>query len=159
MGRISYIVLVKTGDKKFSGTDANVSIILYGCKGIKTEEFVLDNFFRNDFESGTIDSFPVESNINIPQIERIELWRDTSGISSSWYVDWIEVKNRTTAEASIFPVFRWIKGNYHYCIQHLDTSLSQCDKYPNQRYMELSEKRMTYQLKVKFENGPAQVYD
>ncbi|XP_071125882.1 allene oxide synthase-lipoxygenase protein-like isoform X3 [Mytilus edulis] len=157
MGRISYIVLVKTGDKKFSGTDANVSIILYGCKGIKTEEFVLDNFFRNDFESGTIDSFPVESNINIPQIERIELWRDTSGISSSWYVDWIEVKNQTTAEASIFPVFRWIKGNYHYCIQHLDTSLSQCDKYPNQRYMELSEKRKTYQLKVKFENGPAQV--
>ncbi|XP_076118111.1 allene oxide synthase-lipoxygenase protein-like isoform X3 [Mytilus galloprovincialis] len=157
MGRISYIVLVKTGDKKLSGTDANVSIILYGCKGIKTEEFVLDKFFRNDFESGTIDSFPVESNINIPQIERIELWRDTSGISSSWYVDWIEVKNQTTAEASIFPVFRWIKGNYHYCIQHLDTSLSQCDKYPNQRYMELSEKRKTYQLKVKFENGPAQV--
>ncbi|CAC5371110.1 ALOX5 [Mytilus coruscus] len=159
MGRISYIILVKTGDKKLSGTDSNVSIILHGYIGIKTEELVLDNFFRNDFEAGTIDSFSIESDVNIPQIERIELWRDTLGVSSSWYVDWIEVKNQTTAESSIFPVFRWIKENFHYCIQHLDTSLSQYDKYPNQRYMELSEKRNAYQLTVKIENGPAQVHD
>ena len=157
MRKITYTILVKTGDKKLAGTDANITLVLYGDDGSKTEENTLDNFFRNDFEAGRVDSFTIVSECNIPVIHRIEFWRDTSGLLSAWYVDWIEVKNESTADSFIFPIFRWIKENFHYFIQHLDTSLPQNDPYNNQRYMELTEKRKMYQLLVKFDNGTAQV--
>lgn len=157
MGRIIYQVLVKTGDKKLSGTDANIRIVLHGNNKVKTEEALLDNFFKNDFEAGTVDSFTVESEINLPTIDRIELWRDAAGVLSAWFVDWIEVKNETTAESFIFPIFRWIKEDHRYFITHLDTSLPQYDPYSKQRKMELDEKQNHYQLVVKVENLVAQV--
>ena len=56
MGFIHYTILVKTGDKKFAGTDAKVVLVLHGDNNAKSKEIVLDNFFRNDFEAGMVDS-------------------------------------------------------------------------------------------------------
>lgn len=157
MDKTTYLVRVKTGDKKFAGTDANVRIIIHGNDGRKTEETLLDNFFKNDFEIGSVDTFIIESDVNIPTVERIEIWRDAAGILSAWFVDWIEIKNEKTMQTFIFPVFRWIKEDRRFMITHLDTSLPQFDPYPDQRTLELMEKRKEYQLVVKVKNLMAQV--
>ncbi|KAK3594458.1 hypothetical protein CHS0354_024901 [Potamilus streckersoni] len=153
-----FVIYVKTGDKKYAGTDANVKIKLHDANGNITEDIVLDNFFRNDFESGQLDVFPIKWLKNFDgKVARIEFWRDSSGIGSDWYVDKILVENRKTNEIYTFPVFRWIKADYHYLIEHLDTSLPQFDSHRDQRAEELRDKRKVYEPTQKAPGCPTQV--
>ena len=155
-----YLIYVKTGDRKHAGTDANVKMRLHDTNGINTDDLVLDNFFRNDFESGRLDVFPIKK-LDMKEfsgrIGKVEFWRDNSGLGADWYVDKIIVENRKTNEIYTFPVFRWIRPDYHYLIMHQDTSLPQCDAHQDQRALELKEKREVYQITTKFPGAPAQV--
>lgn len=47
------MIIVKTGDKKGAGTDADVFVQLYGADGGKSEEIYLDNKSDN-FERGKV---------------------------------------------------------------------------------------------------------
>ncbi|CAG2190836.1 unnamed protein product [Mytilus edulis] len=152
---VSYKISVKTGDKKGAGTDANVYVILHG-KGTKTSEQNLDTFFKNDFERGSIDTYSVDSDINIPEVQRIELWRDNNGLLSNWYLDWIEVTNVETGITSIFPAMKWIKEDNHYFFKHIDTCLPQDDPFKDMRMLELQTIQKDYQLQVKVPGLPAQ---
>ncbi len=49
---IPYVITTKTGDKRGSGTDANVFIQIYGVDG-KSEEYTLRNKSDN-FERGKV---------------------------------------------------------------------------------------------------------
>ena len=60
-----YQITVKTGDKRFAGTDANVFIQLAGVKGI-TKKLKLDDA-KNNFERNMVDNFDV-SRITIYRI-------------------------------------------------------------------------------------------
>ncbi|CAC5359765.1 ALOX5 [Mytilus coruscus] len=153
---VSYKITVKTGDKKGAGTDANVYIILHG-KGIQTNKYTLDTFFKNDFERGNIDNYSVDSEVNIPEVQRIELWRDAYGLFSNWYLDWIEVTNLATNITSIFPAMKWIKENQRYFFNHIDTCLPQDDPFKEMRMVELQNIQRDYQLQVKVPGLPAQV--
>lgn len=105
-----------------------------------------------------MDTFHVPELKNFGNIiSEIEFWRDDSGIASDWYVNKILVENRKTNDIFVFPVYRWIKPNYHYKIAHLDTSLPQNDQHAPQREMELKEKCKLYQQCVKVDGGPSQV--
>ena len=155
-----FLIYVRTGDKKNAGTDANVKIKLHDSNGNHTDDLVLDNFFRNDFESGNLDVFPIKDLKQkqfAGKISRIEFWRDNAGLGADWFVDQITVENRKTNDLYIFPVFRWIKPDYHYLIEHLDTSLPQFDPHSDQRKQELEDKRVTYEIVQKFPGAPAQV--
>ncbi|KAK7096851.1 polyunsaturated fatty acid 5-lipoxygenase-like isoform X2 [Littorina saxatilis] len=157
-----YTVYIRTGDRKNAGTDADVRIILHDDKGHTSEEINLDNFLRNDFERGKLDQFSVpksklKSVERLGKIVKIEFWRDDSGLGSDWYVDKIVVENKQTNAMFVFPVFRWVRSNYHYFIKHLDTSLPQFDEYHEQRNKELEEKRKTYVFAQKAHGMPAQV--
>ncbi|VDI58658.1 Hypothetical predicted protein [Mytilus galloprovincialis] len=149
---------VKTGDKKGAGTDANVYIILHG-KGPQTSKYNLDTFFKNDFEQGSIDDYTVDSDVNIPEVQRIELWRDNYGLFSNWYLDWIEVTNVESGITSIFPAMKWIKADHHYIFNHIDTCLPQDDPFKQKRMLELQTIKKDYQLQVKIPGLPAQVKD
>ncbi|XP_052075776.1 allene oxide synthase-lipoxygenase protein-like [Mytilus californianus] len=153
---VSYKISVKTGDRKGAGTDANVCIILHG-KGTQTSKYNLDHFFKNDFERGSVDNYSVDSDVNIPEVQRIELWRDNNGLLSSWYLDWIEVTNVATNITSIFPAMKWIKADNHYLFKHIDTCLPQDDPFKQKRMLELQTIRKDYQLQVKSPGLPAQI--
>ncbi|XP_076115119.1 polyunsaturated fatty acid 5-lipoxygenase-like [Mytilus galloprovincialis] len=155
---VSYKISVKTGDKKGAGTDANVYIILHG-KGPQTSKYNLDTFFKNDFEQGSIDDYTVDSDVNIPEVQRIELWRDNYGLFSNWYLDWIEVTNVESGITSIFPAMKWIKADHHYIFNHIDTCLPQDDPFKQKRMLELQTIKKDYQLQVKVPGLPAQVKD
>lgn len=120
---VSYKVVVKTGDKKRAGTDANVRVILHDDKGQKTKAAKLDNFLRDDFERGQIDKFTVKDVVDLDEIHQIELWRDDAGMYSDWFCDYVEVTINKKKQDFIFPIYRWIRPEFHYFIQHLDTFL------------------------------------
>lgn len=157
-----FVVSVHTGDRRNAGTDANVRIILYDEDGNSSDAINLDNYFRDDFERGRLDKFHVPpGKVNrltrTGKVVRIELWKDAAWVASDWYVDTIFVDNSVTNARFVFPIFRWIKANYHYQIKQLDTSLPQFDEYSEQRRMELQEKRKDYEFAQKVPNGPIQV--
>jgi hypothetical protein len=56
-GGSKYIVYIKTGDKRFAGTDANVFIQMSGEKTM-TKKKTLDDE-KNNFERGQLDVFQV----------------------------------------------------------------------------------------------------
>lgn len=155
-----FVIYVKTGDRKNAGTDANVKIKLHNTDGSITDGLTLDNFFRNDFESGQLDVFPIKD-VKMKnfggKVSKVEFWRDNAGLGADWFVDKIVVENRKTNDIYTFPVFRWIKPDYHYLIEHLDTSLPQFDPHQDQRREELEDKRVVYQTAQKVPKGPAQV--
>ncbi|CAC5374175.1 ALOX5 [Mytilus coruscus] len=153
--KASYKITVKTGDQKGAGTDVNVYIILHG-KGIKTNESKLDNFFKNDFERGKVDTFSFDSEVDISEVQRIELRRDNCGLYSNWYVDWIEVTIGKKNITFIFPAMKWIKANGRYFFHH-ETCLPQNDLFLESRKLELQTIQAEYQLKVHIPGLPAQV--
>lgn len=157
-----YMIYVQTGDRRNAGTDANVRIVMHDEYGNSSEPITLDNYFKNDFERGCLDTFHVPANKvrslqRMGKLVRIEVWKDDAWVASDWYVDKIVIENRVTNSTFVFPIFRWIKAKYHYQIKHLDTSLPQHEDYPDQRRMELSEKRKAYEFDQKVAGGPAQV--
>ena len=60
LGTVKYEIAVTTGDVKHAGTDANVSIIIYGTNG-DTGKRPLVQKFRDLFERGRTDTFQIES--------------------------------------------------------------------------------------------------
>ena len=150
----TYKISVKTGDKKGDGTDAHVSIRLHGQE-TRTDTYDFDSFFKKS--AGHIDDYSVTSEINIPEIQRIELWRDNQCWFSNWYLEWIEVTNPSSEITTKFPVMKWIKAGQHYFFKHIDTCLPQDEQFKEQRKMELITMKNKYQLEVKIRGLPAQV--
>ncbi|ESP02741.1 hypothetical protein LOTGIDRAFT_224684 [Lottia gigantea] len=155
-----YIIYVVTGDKKNSGTDAKVKIILHDENEQQSEEIKLDNKWSDDFESGKEDVFHVphkQSAMLHGSISKIEFWRDDDGIRSDWFVNIISVKCCKSKEIYIFPVFKWIKALQHYRIIHLDTSLPQLDEHWKQRQFEMEEIKDVYEYGQKQPGMPVQI--
>lgn len=160
MDDVTYCIEVKTGDKLFSGTDANVYIKFHCKNGDTTEEKLLDTLFKNDLETGQVDRFKFKHQMNLSSVDFIEIWRDDAGVLDNWYVDYIRVTKQSSAnEKYEFPLFRWIKAGFKYKIVHLDTNLPQTEPFKDQRKLELEEKRQKYVLEPHFKGAPCQVND
>ena len=94
-----------TSDLKYAGTEANVSMTLYGDKG-KTDEIPLKNKFDN-FEAGKCDKFKFKTNdIGLPFKLRIQ--HDNKGMASGWHLDHIELENMQSKERFYFNCKQWL---------------------------------------------------
>lgn len=58
---MTYNVIVRTGDVRGAGTDADVSIVMYGTQG-ESDVCKLDNIGKNNFERNQTDTFPINCN-------------------------------------------------------------------------------------------------
>ena len=106
-GKHQYVVEVLTSDIKGSGTDANMSIVVFGGKG-DTGEHKLDNS-ANNFERGMKDVFHLEG-VDVGAIERIRIGHDNSGTffgGASWHCASVGVTNTTTGVRETFSVNKW----------------------------------------------------
>ena len=93
----------------------------------------------------------------LAKIDTVEFWRDNAGLGAAWFLDKLVVENRSNNRSYVFPMFRWVRPNWHYLIKHLDTALPQNDSHKDQRLKELQEKRKTYKFFEKEPGLPAQV--
>ncbi|NWI83337.1 LOXH1 protein, partial [Dryoscopus gambensis] len=104
----TYMVKVKTGDKKNAGTDANVFITLYGSKddtGIVSLKASKTN--KNKFERGKVDEFTVES-VDIGDLKKIKIGHDNKGNSNGWFLEWVEIDAPSLGRCLKFPCGRWL---------------------------------------------------
>ncbi|XP_068609216.1 lipoxygenase homology domain-containing protein 1 [Brachionichthys hirsutus] len=104
----TYTVRIKTGDKKYAGTDANVFMTLYGTnddtgiinlKASKTH--------RNKFERGMIDEFTVEA-VDIGPLKQLRIGHDNRGGSAGWFLDWVEIDAPSLGQKLRCPCGRWL---------------------------------------------------
>jgi len=157
MDSVDYEFSVRTGDRLFAGTDANVKVILHGDGDRKTERMRLNNVFKDDFEQGRLDNFVVKKQFKLTKIEKLEIWRDNFGLGSRWFVNYVKVKRKDNDTEFVFPIFRWIPAKVHFLFRVNDTMLPQQDPETEQRWNELKKKRDIYIVCQKIEGGPAQV--
>ncbi|XP_061116516.1 lipoxygenase homology domain-containing protein 1 [Conger conger] len=104
----TYSLRIKTGDKKYSGTDANVFAVLFG----ENDDTGIINLracksHKNKFEQAMIDEFTVEA-VDIGTLNKLRIGHDNSGGSSGWFLDWVEIDAPSMGEKLRFPCGRWL---------------------------------------------------
>ncbi|XP_023678721.2 lipoxygenase homology domain-containing protein 1 isoform X1 [Paramormyrops kingsleyae] len=104
----TYTLRIKTGDKKYAGTDANAFAILCGTK----DDTGLINLkasktHKNKFERGMIDEFTVEA-VDLGTLKKLRIGHDESGGSSGWFLDWVEIDAPSLGQKLRFPCGRWL---------------------------------------------------
>ena len=113
---IQYLIEVVTADTSHAGTDANVSITLYGSNG-DTGQRQLTKKFVNLFERGKTDDFKIEA-LDLGQLTRLRIEHDNKGFGAGWMLDRVDVTNLTSQEKVTFPCGQWLdkkKGDGKIC--------------------------------------------
>uniref|UniRef100_A0A671XMC4 Lipoxygenase homology PLAT domains 1 n=1 Tax=Sparus aurata TaxID=8175 RepID=A0A671XMC4_SPAAU len=136
----TYTVRIKTGDKKYAGTDANCFMTLYGTKddtGIINLK--ASKTHRNKFERGMIDEFTVEA-VDIGPLKKLRIGHDNCG-SAGWFLDWVEIDAPSLGQKLRFPCGRWLdKGE--------DDGAIVRDLFPNALQTELYTPFVPYEIKT-----------
>ncbi|XP_012725509.2 lipoxygenase homology domain-containing protein 1 isoform X1 [Fundulus heteroclitus] len=137
----TYTLKIKTGEKKYAGTDANVFAILFGEK----DDTGLINLkacknYKNKFEQGMINEFTVEA-VDLGDLEKLRIGHDNSGGSSGWFLDWVEVDAPSQGQRLRFPCGRWLdKGE--------DDGAIVRDLYPADLQTEVYTPFVPYEIKI-----------
>lgn len=103
--QVVYEVKVITADCRGAGTDATVSIVLYGEKGDSGRPKALQTA-SNNFQRGATDIFAVESP-DLGNLTKIRIGHDGKGIGSAWLLEKVYVTNPLNAQQWVFLSGRW----------------------------------------------------
>ncbi|XP_030215683.1 lipoxygenase homology domain-containing protein 1 [Gadus morhua] len=137
----TYTIKVKTGDKKYAGTDANVFAILFG----ENDDTGIINLkackhYKNKFEQGMINEFTVEA-VDLGDLEKLRMGHDNSGGSTGWFLDWVEIDAPSQGQRLRFPCGRWLdKGE--------DDGAIVRDLFPAELQTELYTPFVPYEIKI-----------
>nr|XP_015215450.1 PREDICTED: polycystin-1 [Lepisosteus oculatus] len=104
-GLYKYEVQVKTGWGRGSGTTAHVGISLYGREG-RSGHRHLDS--GSAFTRSSLDIFHISTDSNLGSIWKIRIWHDNKGLSPSWYVQYVVVKDLQTSNKYFFLIEDWL---------------------------------------------------
>ncbi|XP_069726043.1 polycystin-1 isoform X2 [Phaenicophaeus curvirostris] len=104
-GMYKYEILVKTGWGRGSGTTAHVGIALYGVDN-KSGHRHLDG--ENAFHRNSLDVFQIATERSLGSIWRIRIWHDNKGLSPSWYLQHIIVRDLQSSKSYFFLVNDWL---------------------------------------------------
>lgn len=104
----TYKVDVNTGDKFMAGTDAKVSVIIYGANGDSGERHLAKSSTHlNKFERNNTDTFEIEA-VNLGPLKKVKVWHDNSGPNPKWYLKDINVTDPEDNHQYVFPCSRWL---------------------------------------------------
>ena len=102
----SYKVVVFTSDIRSAGTDANVTIRMFGEDGTALEEMPLDSS-KNDFERNRMDEFTLRGK-NVKRVAKIDIGHDGKWLGSGWHLNKVQVTNLSTTDSTFFVANRWL---------------------------------------------------
>nr|XP_055024965.1 lipoxygenase homology domain-containing protein 1 isoform X1 [Misgurnus anguillicaudatus] len=112
---VPYEITTFTSDVFAAGTDADVFIVLYGQKGLCTQQKYLcvnKRERRMYFERGAEDMFIVELEDVGDVLEKIRIGHDNKGTNPGWHLDRVEIRRLLRkgkgSETTIFPCERWL---------------------------------------------------
>ncbi|KYO30855.1 polycystin-1 [Alligator mississippiensis] len=104
-GQYKYEILVKTGWGRGSGTTAHVGITLYGADN-KSGHRHLDG--ENTFHRNGLDVFQIATERSLGSVWKIRVWHDNKGLSPSWYLQHIIVRDLQSGKSYFFLVNDWL---------------------------------------------------
>ncbi|XP_041085447.1 polycystin-1 isoform X3 [Polyodon spathula] len=104
-GLYKYEIQVKTGWGRGSGTTAHVGISLYGTDS-KSGHRHLDGW--NAFLRNSLDIFHMSTDSSLGSILKIRVWHDNKGLSPSWYLQYVIVKDLQTSKKYFFLINDWL---------------------------------------------------
>ena len=88
----------------FSGTSAHVGIIIYGSDGrTSARHLSKDDAFRRNGD----DTFLVAIDHYLGDITKVKLWHDNTGLSPSWFVHRVIIRDVHTGKRYFFNVNQW----------------------------------------------------
>ncbi|XP_076463551.1 lipoxygenase homology domain-containing protein 1-like [Babylonia areolata] len=122
---VQYEVIVKTGDVRYAGTDANVYIIFMGSSGKSTKMFMDDS--SNNFERGMTESFKLKA-MDVGHLTSIVIGHDNSGPGAGWFCEFVKVRKHLTRQeitAQLTEQKQAWKSSRRQQHQRLATKLSQ----------------------------------
>ncbi|XP_059835038.1 polycystin-1 isoform X1 [Hypanus sabinus] len=104
-GFYKYEILVKTGWGRGSGTSSHVGISLYGRED-KSGHRHLDN--KAAFHRNSVDIFQIATDNSLGNIWKIRVWHDNKGLTPSWYLQHVIIKDLQTNNMYYFLVDDWL---------------------------------------------------
>ena len=104
--RGKWIVTVTTNDLPSSGTDAQVTLTVYGHKG-NSGPIPLIQDHEQGFHAGQVSTFAISLG-NIGDIFKVRISHDNSGEFPGWFCDEVRMKDEDTGEELIFLYGRWL---------------------------------------------------
>lgn len=108
-GTAKYRISIYTSNKDGAGTDADMTIRLYGSNGGSSPSWELDTPRINDFERNGIDVFKTREIKDLGSITKVAIGHDNSGDGSGWHLEKITVQNMCLGEKYwIFACNRWL---------------------------------------------------
>ncbi|XP_048259189.1 uncharacterized protein LOC125384307 [Haliotis rufescens] len=99
-------ILIQTSDSNYAGTDATVSMIIYGDKG-SSRSMDMDG----SFESGDVDT-SMRSINEIGRIRSIRIWHNNRGTNAGWKLDWVRISELSEPGVTYeFGCSCWLEDN------------------------------------------------
>ncbi|CAH1789073.1 unnamed protein product [Owenia fusiformis] len=102
-----YEITFETGFRRAAGTTAKVSLVLHGEEGMsETRELVSDQG-QSLFERNSRDTFIMSLNESIGRIWKVQIWHNNTGVSPSWYLSRVCVKDCKSGNIYYFQCEKW----------------------------------------------------
>ncbi|XP_048706971.2 lipoxygenase homology domain-containing protein 1 isoform X4 [Caretta caretta] len=108
MENTTYTVQVKTSDIGGAGTDANVSLIMFGENGDSGTLALKESNKSNKFERNQMDVFNFPDTLSLGDLCKVRVWHDNKGVAPGWHLEYIEVKDATLDKTFRFQCDRWL---------------------------------------------------
>ncbi|KAM9262068.1 lipoxygenase homology domain-containing protein 1 [Morus bassanus] len=104
----TYTLQVKTSDVGGAGTDANVSLILFGENGDSGTLALKESNKSNKFERNQMDEFNFSDMLSLGDLCKLRIWHDNKGIAPGWHLEYIDVKDSAMDKTFRFQCDRWL---------------------------------------------------
>ncbi|RTG90643.1 uncharacterized protein DC041_0002340 [Schistosoma bovis] len=108
----SYEVIVKTGDRKYAGTDSHVYLTLFGINS-ESKEYHLANSktHSNKFEQNHEDIFNLNA-IGLGSLKKVRVRHTNTGIAPGWFLDYILIRESIQQKKLeyFFPCYQWLSA-------------------------------------------------
>lgn len=106
--KTNYTVTVKTGTRDGAGTDAKVSIDVFGNLDKFTDEPLVNTKIKDPFEAGALETFTLNDEPDVGELDYIIIRHDNSGKKAGWFLDYVIIQNTKNNKSWKFYANRWL---------------------------------------------------
>ncbi|XP_013922000.1 PREDICTED: lipoxygenase homology domain-containing protein 1 [Thamnophis sirtalis] len=104
----TYVIQVKTSNIGGAGTDANVSMIIWGENGDSGTLALKESNRSNKFEKNQLDVFYFPDIFSLGDLCKVRIWHDNKGIAPGWHLEYIDIEDSLVDKIFRFQCDRWL---------------------------------------------------
>ncbi|XP_058024091.1 lipoxygenase homology domain-containing protein 1 [Ahaetulla prasina] len=104
----TYVIQVKTSNIRGAGTDANVSMIIWGENGDSGTLALKESNKSNKFEKNQLDVFYFPDIFSLGDLCKVRIWHDNKGIAPGWHLEYIDIEDSLVDKIFRFQCDRWL---------------------------------------------------